>query len=82
MVSYRSLLVASVSVTAWVWCAAGVFAQQSEATPQSDRTGGRLGVPQPSGNIVRPDPVMERRYKVEAIRFKAVDESGYVLGWQ
>ena len=77
MVSYRSLLVASVSVAAWVWCAAGAFAQRPEATPYPDRTGGRLDVTQPLGNIIRPDPVMERRYKVEAIRFKAVDESGY-----
>lgn len=77
MASYRSLLVASVSVVAWVWCAAGAFAQQPEATPQPDRTGGRLDVTQPLGNIIRPDRVMERRYKVEAIRFKAVDESGY-----
>lgn len=77
MASYRRLLVAGVSVAAWVWCAAGLFAQQPEDTPQPDRTGGSLGVPQPLGNIVWPDEVIERRYKVEAIRFKAVDESGY-----
>lgn len=33
MASYRRLLVASVSVAAWVRCAAAVFAQEPEATP-------------------------------------------------
>ncbi len=77
MASYRRLLVASMSVAAWVWCATGVFAQQPEATPQPDRAGHSFGVPQPLGDIVRPDEVIQRRYKVEAISFKAVDESGY-----
>ncbi len=76
MAFYRQFLVVSMSLAVWAWCLAGASAQEPQST-QPDRAGSRLGVPQPLGNIVLADEVIERRYKVEAISFKAVDESGY-----
>lgn len=57
------------------WCAASAFAQQRPPTPQPEATG-RSAIAVPSDIPWHTFEVIERRYKIEAMRFKARDETG------
>src|SRR5690606_39176584 len=74
MTSHRHLAAICCGLAAWS-CTAVVFAQQRPPTPESG------DVDQPT--VVVPDAIpwdkferFERRYKIEAVRFKARDETG------
>jgi hypothetical protein len=59
----------------WFWCTAGAFAQAPPPTPQPDDAG-RPGVAAALSGIWDTVEWVERRYKIEAMRFKARDETG------
>jgi hypothetical protein len=64
------------ALMAWFWCTAGGLAQERPATPQSESA-----VPPAEMRALSDFPWdtiewVERRYKIEAIRFKCRDETG------
>ena len=76
MISCRYVMAIGFSVLAGLWCAPGVFAQVRPASPQPEDAG------HPTvAEVSRATPWdtiqwVERRYKIEAMRFKARDETG------
>ena len=76
MISRRHFMAICFSVVAGLWCTPGAFAQARPASPQPEDTG-RPTVAEAS-RATRWDTIqwIERRYKIEAIRFKARDETG------
>ena len=77
MISRKHFLAICFSVVAGLWCAPGVFAQVRPASPQPEDAG-HPTVAEVS-RATRWDTIqwVERRYKIEAMRFKARDESGF-----
>ena len=77
MISRRHVMAIGFSVVAGFWCTPGAFAQVRPASPQPEDAG-RPTVAEAS-RATRWDTIqwVERRYKIEAIRFKARDESGF-----
>ena len=72
----RTRFMVCCGLAAWCWCTASAFAQQRAPAPQPEG-------PARSAVVVVGDipwhtlELIERRYKVEAMRFKARDETGY-----
>ena len=77
MISRRHFLAIGFSLVAGLWCTPGAFAQVRPASPQSEDAG-RPTVAEAS-RAIRWDTIqwVERRYKIEAMRFKARDETGF-----
>ena len=77
MISRRHFMAICFSVVAGFWCTPGAFAQVRPASPQSEDAG-RPTVAEAS-RATRWDTIqwVERRYKIEAMRFKARDETGF-----
>jgi hypothetical protein len=63
-------------LAAWFWCTTGAFAQARPASPQPEDAGRPAGAEAPRGNPWDAIEWVERRYKIEAMRFKARDETG------
>jgi hypothetical protein len=63
-------------LAAWFWWTAGAFAQQRPATPQPENAGPPADVVGLSDFPWHAVEWIERRYKIEAVRFKARDETG------
>lgn len=78
MTSRTRLTAVCCGLAAWFWCTASAFAQQRPPTPQPDDAA-RSAIVVPSDIPWHTFEVIERRYKVEALRFKARDETG--LDW-
>ena len=76
MISRRYVMAICFSVVAGLWCTPGAFAQERPASPQPEDAD-RPTVAEAS-RATRWDTIqwVERRYKIEAIRFKARDETG------
>ena len=76
MISCRYVMAIGFSVVAWLWCTSGAFAQVRPTSPQPEDAG-RPGVAEVS-RATHWDTIqwVERRYKIEAMRFKARDETG------
>jgi hypothetical protein len=76
VISLRQLIAVCFVLAAWFCCAPAVFAQPRPATPQPDGSG------RPADVMVTKDfpwhtvEWVERRYKIEAMHFKARDETG------
>lgn len=64
----------------WFWYAADAFAQARQASPQPEDATRPTVVEASSGINWDPTRWVERRYKIEALRFKARDETG-VFDW-
>ena len=77
MISHRHFMAIYFGFAAWFWCTGGAFAQARPASPQPEDAG-RPTVAEVS-RATRWDTIqwVERRYKIEAIRFKARDETGF-----
>lgn len=75
MTSNRCFLACCFGLAAWLWCVASASAHESQAKSRSDGTGGRLEL----SNEIPWDTIEwnERRYKIEAIGFKARNETGW-----
>jgi hypothetical protein len=63
-------------LAAWFWCTAGAFAQARPATPPPDGASRPAIAQLPRDIPWRTFEWIERRYKIEAMRFKALDETG------
>jgi hypothetical protein len=79
MISRRDFSAIRIGIMALSFCAAGALAQESPAPPPSGGTA--AGPPLEPAQIHVPGDwadiaVLERRYKIEALRFKARDETG------
>lgn len=76
MTSRRRFMVICFGLAAWFWCTADAFAQQRPTSPQPEDAN-HPTVAEASSDIdwakIR---WVERRYKIEAMRFKARDETG------
>ena len=76
MISCRHFLAICFSLMAGFWCTPGAFAQERPASPQPEDA----GFPDVTevSRATRWDTIqwVERRYKIEAMRFKARDETG------
>ena len=80
MTSYRRFMMCGLGVLAWCWCTAGgTAAHESPAASQSSSSGQAISLPQPSNIAWDAIDWIERHYKIEALGFKARDESG--LDW-
>ena len=79
MISRRYVMAIGFSVVAGLWCTPGAFAQERPASPQPEEAG-RPTIAEAS-RATPWDTIqwVERRYKIEAIRFKARDETG--INW-
>ncbi|MBC7837557.1 MAG: hypothetical protein H7Y39_02780, partial [Nitrospiraceae bacterium] len=77
MISRRHFVTICFSLVAGFWCTPGAFAQERPASPQPEDAG-RPTVAEAS-RATRWDTIqwIERRYKIEAMRFKARDETGF-----
>src|SRR4051794_9266694 len=76
MTSHTRLMAICVGLAASLSCSAAAFAQAPSA-PQPDRAG-RSALAAVPGDIRLPTfQWKDRRYKIEAVSFKAVDETGY-----
>ncbi len=77
MISRRHFMAICFSVVAGLWCTPGAFAQARPTSPQPEDAD-RPTVEEAS-RATRWDTIqwVERRYKIEAIRFKARDETGF-----
>ena len=77
MISRRYVMAICFSVVAGLWCTPGAFAQERPASPQPEDAG-RPTVSEAS-RATPWDTIqwIERRYKIEAMRFKARDETGF-----
>ena len=77
MISRRHFVAICFSLVAGLWCTPGAFAQARPASPQPEDAD-RPTVAEVS-RATRWDTIqwVERRYKIEAIRFKARDETGF-----
>jgi hypothetical protein len=75
MTSRKRLTAICFGWVAWFSCTAGAFAQAPSPTPQPDDAG-RPGVAAALSGIWDTIEWVERRYKIEAMRFKARDETG------
>lgn len=76
MMTRKRLTVVCLGFAAWCWCMTNAYAQEREpsASPQD---GGHPALVAP-GHLPWDTFVwVERRYKIEALRFKALDETGY-----
>jgi hypothetical protein len=73
--SNRAFMIVCLGLGAWALSVAGAFAQAPAAAPQSDS---RPGSPAAATLTGVWDTIewVERRYKIEAMRFKARDETG------
>jgi hypothetical protein len=66
------------SLTAWLWCAIGAFAQERPASKQPKNVcPPTANVEATNGNPWEEIEWVERRYKIEAMGFKAIDETGW-----
>jgi len=77
MISCRYVMAICFSVVAGFWCTPGALAQERPPSPQPEDAG-RPTVAEAS-RATRWDTIqwVERRYKIEAMRFKARDETGF-----
>jgi hypothetical protein len=64
-------------LVAWLWCTAGAFAQERPASPQPEGVGPPAGVVGLGDFPWETVEWVERRYKIEAMHFKALDETGF-----
>jgi hypothetical protein len=76
MISRRRFMAICFGLAAWFWCTAGAFAQARPASPQPEDAGRPAVAEAPRGNPWDAIEWVERRYKIEAMRFKARDETG------
>ena len=76
MTSRRRFMAICFSLAAWFWCTADAFAQARPTSPQPKDAGRPAVAELPSGNPWDTIEWVERRYKIEAMRFKARDETG------
>lgn len=72
----RTRFMVCCSLAAWCWCTASAFAQQRAPAPQPEGTA-RPAIVVPGDIPWHTLELIEPRYKVEAMRFKARDETGY-----
>lgn len=76
MIFYKRSIMCCFALATWFWCNGGASAHDPQATSQPDTTGspapGELSADIPWHTFFW----MERRYKIEALRFKARDETG------
>lgn len=77
MTSRKRFVAICFGFASWFWCTASSFAQVPPATPQPDGAGRPAVVVVPSDIPWHTFEVIERRYKIEAMRFKARDETGW-----
>jgi hypothetical protein len=75
MISRRQLMAICFGLAAWFWCTAGAFAQTRPGTPP-DGSGRSADVVVPIDFPWETVEWIERRYKIEAMTFKARDETG------
>lgn len=76
MTACRHFMAICFGLAAWFWCTAGAFAQERPASAQPEGAGSRAGVVAPSDFPWDTVEWVERRYKIEAMHFKARDETG------
>ena len=76
MTSHRRFMAMCFGLAAWFWCTTGVYAQERPTSPQPKDAGRPASVVVPSDIPWDAIEWVERRYKIEAIRFKARDETG------
>lgn len=76
MISRRYVMAIGFSVVAGFWCAPGAFAQERPASPQPEDAGRQTVAEASRATPWDTIQWVERRYKIEAMRFKARDETG------
>ncbi len=76
MTAHRRFIAICFGLAAWVWCTAGAYAQERPASPQPEEAGRRAVAQLPSDFPWHTFEWVERHYKIEAMRFKARDETG------
>jgi hypothetical protein len=76
MISGRHFLAIGFSVVAGLWCTPGAFAQVRSASSQPDDTGRPTAAEVSKATPWDTIRWVERRYKIEAMRFKARNETG------
>jgi hypothetical protein len=81
MTSDRRFMVCSVGLAAGLWCAVGASAHELSATSQSGGPGQSTSVQHKSTIDWDAIEWTEHRYKIEALSFKARDESGIDSPW-
>lgn len=76
MTSHWRFMAMFFGLAAWFWCAAGAYAQERPASPPPEGAGRPAAVVVPGDIPWHTFEWIERRYKIEAMRFKARDETG------
>ncbi len=76
MTARRRFMAICFGLAAWSWCTAGAYAQERPASPQPEGAGRPAVVVVPSDIHWDAIEWVERRYKIEAMRFKCRDETG------
>ncbi len=76
MTSDRRFMVCSLGLAAGLWCAIGASAHELSATSQPGGPGQSTSVQHKSDVDWDAIELTEQRYKIEALGFKARDESG------
>lgn len=76
MISRRYVMAIGFSVVVGFWCTPGAFAQVRPASPPPEDAGRLTVVEVPRATRWDTIQWVERRYKIEAMRFKARDETG------
>jgi hypothetical protein len=76
MISCRHVLAICFSVVAGLWCTTEAFAQERPASPQPTDAGRPAAAEVSKATHWDTIQWVERRYKIEAMRFKARDETG------
>jgi hypothetical protein len=77
MTCSRRFIVWCFGLAAWLWCIAGVSAHEPQTTSQSGTAGHSAATEQPTDIPWDTVEWTERRYKIEALGFKARDETGW-----
>jgi hypothetical protein len=77
MIARRHFMAIFFSVVAGLWCTPGAFGQVPPASPQPEDADRPAIAEVSRGNPWDAIQWVERRYKIEAIRFKARDETGF-----
>ena len=76
MTSRRRFTAICFGLAAWLWCSAVTIAQAGEVVSQPTATSRSSDVAVPSGDLQGTVEGFERLYKIEAVGFKALDETG------
>lgn len=76
LISRRRWMAICFGLVAWFWCTVGAFSQERPTSQQPEEVGRAAVAAALSGNPWDAIEWVERRYKIEAMRFKCRDETG------